>query len=320
MLAFAQPFIPNKHGVTASGSKAVSIFIDNSFSMMGLNQNGTLLEDAKNKAEQIAKTLNPSDKVQLVTEDFSSMQERWLNKDEFIDQLKGLKGSPSSRNLGEIMARQEDNLTHSGCPVKEAFVISDFQKSVAGMSAYKTAAGITQAFVPVTAETKNNLAIDTCWFTSPVHLPGKAEQLFVKLVNYSTAPVTDKPLKLFINGTEKATASFSIAPYTSTVVTISYVPDKTILQQGELKISDYPISFDDELFFSYHLSAGIPVLCIHPDSLKINTSLSYLYGKDSLFTLTEAYSTHLDYSSFPLYRLIILDEITNVSLGMSLLS
>jgi len=48
---------------------------------MGLNQNGTLLDDAKNKAEQIAKSLNPSDKVQMVSQDFSAVQERWLNKD-----------------------------------------------------------------------------------------------------------------------------------------------------------------------------------------------------------------------------------------------
>src|SRR5579862_1277605 len=44
VLAFAQPFIPLKNGVTASGAKAISIFLDNSFSMMGLNQNGTLLD------------------------------------------------------------------------------------------------------------------------------------------------------------------------------------------------------------------------------------------------------------------------------------
>jgi len=317
VLAFAQPFIPTKHGVTTGGAKAVSIFIDNSFSMQGVNQNGTLLEDAKSKAEQIAKTLNPFDKVQLVTEDFSAMQERWLNKDEFIEQLKGLKTSPSSRMLGEIMARQEDNLNHSGCPTKEAFILSDFQKSVAGMSSYKPAQGITEAFVPITAETKNNLAIDSCWFISPVHLPGKAEQLFVKIVNYSTAEVTDKPVKLYINGVEKATASFSVAPFASTIITLSYVPDKRLLQQGELKISDYPITFDDNIFFSYRLSTGIPVLCIHPDSLKTNTSLSYLYGKDSLFTLTEAFANQLDYSSFPQYRLIILDEVTNITTGMS---
>jgi len=317
VLAFAQPFIPLKNGVTASGAKAVSIFIDNSFSMMGLNQNGTLLDDAKDKAEQIAKSLNPADKVQMVSQDFSAMQERWLNKDEFTEQLKGLKVSPASRMLGEIMARQEDNLNHSGCPVKESFVISDFQKSVAGMSSYKPEEAVSEAIIPVSAETKNNIDIDTCWFNTPVHLPGKVEQMFVKLMNYSTAEVTEKPIKLFVNGIEKATASFSIAPHASTTITLSYVPDKTILQQGEIKISDYPITFDDAIFFSYKLSANIPVLCIHPDSLKINTSLSYLYGKDSLFSLTDASSNHLDYSTFSYYRLIILDEVPSITSGMS---
>lgn len=317
VLAFAQPFVPLKNGITASGSRAVSIFIDNSFSMMGLNRNGTLLDDAKNKAEQIAKSLNPADKVQLVSQDFSDMQERWLNKDEFIEQLKELKVSPASRMLGEIMSRQEDNLDHSGCPVKESFVISDFQKSVAGMSSYKPESGISEDFIPVSAETKNNIDVDTCWFNTPVHLPGKAEQLFVKLINYSSAEVSDKPIKLFVNGVEKATASFSMAPYASTTVTLSYIPDKTILQQGEIKISDYPITFDDDIYFSYKLSSNIPVLCIHPDSLKMNISLSYLYGKDSLFNLADASATHLDYSTFPLYHLIILDEVPNITSGMS---
>jgi len=317
VLAFAQPYIPSKQGIAASGSKAVSIFIDNSFSMMGLNQNGTLLDNAKSKAEQIAKSLNPADKVQLVSQDFSSMQERWLNKDEFIDQLKGLEVSPASRMLGEIMARQEDNLDHSGCPVKEAFVISDFQKSVTGMSSYKPENSVSEAFIPVSAETKNNIDVDTCWFNTPVHLPGKPEQLFVKINNYSSTTVADKPIKLFINGVEKATASFSIAAGASTTVTLSYVPDKSILQQGEIKISDYPITFDDNAFFSYKLSANIPVLCIHPDSSKLNISLHYLYGKDSLFTLADASANHLDYSTFPLYRLIILDEVTDITSGMS---
>ena len=317
VLAFAQPFIPVKQGVTTSGAKAVSIFIDNSFSMMSVNQNGSLLDDAKNKAEQIAKSLNPADKVQMVAQDFSAVQERWLNKDEFIDQLKGLKVSPASRTLGEIMNRQEDNLNHSGCPVKEAFVISDFQKSVDGMANYKPETGISEAFVPVTAETKNNISVDSCWFNTPEHLPGKAEQLFVKITNYSSAEVKDKPIKLFVNGVEKATSSFSMAANATTTITLSYVPDKTILQQGELKIADYPITFDDDIYFSYKLSIGIPVLCIHPDSMKMNTSLSYLYGKDSLFTLTDASSNHLDYSTFPLYRLIILDEVPGITSGMS---
>jgi len=316
VLAFAQPYIPYKLGIATSGSKAVSIFIDNSFSMLGLNANGPLLDDAKNKAEQIAKSLNPADKVQLVSQDFNAIQERWLNKDEFIDQLKGLQVSPASRMLGEVMERQTDNLDHSGCQVKEAFVISDFQKSAMGMYSYKPETGISEAFIPVSAETKNNIDADSCWFNTPVHLPGKPEQLFVKITNYSTTVVSDKPIKLFVNGIEKATASFTANANSSAIVPLSYVPDKAALQQGEIKMEDYPITFDDNLFFSYKLSTNIPVLCIHPDSLKMNTSLNYLYGKDSLFALKDAAAGHLDYSTFSAYRLIILDEVTSITSGM----
>jgi hypothetical protein len=316
VLAFAQPYTPLKQGYAGSGSKAVSIFIDNSFSMNAVNQNGTLLEDAKTKATQIAQSLNASDKVQLVSEDFDEGQERWLNKDEFIEELKGLKISPDSRSLTEIMKRQNENLQHSGNAVKEAFVISDFQKSFSSLSNYAPASNVSTDMVPVVAEARNNISVDSCWFNSPLHLPGKAEELNVRLTNYSTASVKDAPIKLFINGEEKAMSSFNIDPAAQVTIKLSFIPSAKTIQQGEIKINDYPINFDDQLFFSFKLSSHIPVLWIHPDSISKNNYLASLYGKDSLFTFKSAVSTHLDYSSLPSYRLIILDNLSSVESGM----
>jgi hypothetical protein len=316
VFAFAQPFIPNKQGNVTAGTKAVSIFIDNSFSMNAMNQNGTLLEDAKSKAEQIAQSLNAADKVQLISQDFDEAQERWLNKDEFLEELKGLRTSPFSRMLPEIMQRQQENIMHSGCPVKEAFVISDFQKSVSDISNFHSNPDITTDLIPEVAETKNNVSIDTCWFTSPVHIPGKAEQLMVKLSNYSTAQVNNGPIKLLLNGEEKAVGSYNIDAMGSTTITMSFIPGKSKIQQGELKINDYPINFDDKLFFSFKLSSSIPILWLHSDTTKKNAFLRSLYGKDSLFTFSEAIASHLDYSTLPNYRLIILDNLGSITSGM----
>jgi len=316
VFAFSQPYIPNKQGNTTAGVKAVSIFIDNSFSMNAVNQNGTLLEDAKSKAEQIAQSLNAADKVQLISEDFDEAQERWLNKDEFLEELKGLKTSPNSRMLPEIMQRQQENIIHSGCPVKEAFIISDFQKSASDISNFHSNPDITTDLIPEVAETKNNVSIDTCWFTSPIHVPGKAEQLMVKLSNYSTAQVTNGPIKLLLNGEEKAVGSYNIDAMGSTTVSMSFIPDKKKIQQGELKINDYPINFDDKLFFSFKLSSSIPMLWLHPDSTRKNAYLHSLYGKDSLFIFNEAIASHLDYATLPNYRLIILDNIGSITSGM----
>jgi len=317
VFAFAQPYIPLKNNVVSSGGKAVSIFIDNSFSMNAVSQNGTLLEDAKAKATQIASSLNPEDKIQLVSQDFDEAQERWLNKDEFTEELKGLKTSPDSRLLSEIEKRQQENLLHSGSPVKEAFVISDFQKSFSDIAAFHPAENISIDYVPVAAETRNNLAVDSCWFLSPLHLPGKEEQLNVRFTNYSTEAVHDAPVKLLLNGEQKALSSLTIDPKSSVIITLNFTPSKAAVQQGDINIKDYPITFDDDLYFSFRLSSHIPVLWIHPDEIAKDPYLQSLYGGDSLFTFKDATASHLDYSSLPSYRLIILDNLQSLESGMS---
>lgn len=317
VFAFAQPYIPLKHGVISHGGKAVSIFIDNSFSMNAVGQNGTLLEEAKAKATQIAQSLNAADKVQLVSQDFDEAQERWLNKDEFIEELKGLKISPASRMLSEIIKRQHENLIHSERPAKEAFVISDFQTSFSDMGNINKSDKTSTDFVPVVAENQNNVSVDSCWFSSPIHIPGKTEEINVRLTNYSKTQVKDAPVKLFLNGEQKALSSYSIDPGSSVIITLTFIPSNKTIQEGDISIKDYPINFDDDLYFSFNMSSHIPVLWIHPDSLSNNPYLTSLYGKDSLFSFKSAPASHLDYSQLPSYQLIILDGLRSVESGTS---
>lgn len=317
VFAFAQPYIPLKHGVVSRGGKAVSIFIDNSFSMSAIGQNGTLLEEAKTKASQIAQALKASDKIQLVTQDFDESQERWLNKDEFTEELKGIKISPASRMLSEILKRQQENLLHSGSPAKQAFIISDFQKPFTDLSNPVIKVNLSTDFISLTAEDRNNISIDSCWFSSPIHIPGKTEEINVRLSNYSKTQVKDAPVKLFLNGEQKALSSYNIDPGSSVIISLTFIPSNGTIQEGDISIKDYPINFDDNLYFSFNLSSHIPVLWIHPDSLSNNPYLTSLYGKDSLFSLKSASASHLDYSILPSYQLIILDNLSSVESGMS---
>src|SRR5688572_5458722 len=54
VLAFAQPFLPVTDAHIVRGDRAVSVFIDNSFSMDAINKSGRLLDEAKNNAKEIA--------------------------------------------------------------------------------------------------------------------------------------------------------------------------------------------------------------------------------------------------------------------------
>lgn len=317
VFAFAQPYLPLKGVTQAAGTRAMSVFIDNSFSMNALCPEGTLLDDAKNKAVQLAKSLSQADKIQLVTEDFSQVQERWLNRDEFIEEVKGLTISPFTRLLGSVIQRQQDNLEHSGCPVKEAFIISDFQKSVSDISIIKASPGISVRFIPEVTKNINNLSVDSCWFDSPVHQPEKSENLNVKIINYGAEKIENSPIKLYLNGDEKSSSSFTVSPFSQVIVSMSFVPSHESIQQGMVKINDYPIIFDDELYFSFRLSSSIPVLWIHPDSLKADVYCKKIFGSDSLFQFNDCPYNHIDYSSLSQYRLTICDCIPELTSGIS---
>lgn len=81
VFAFAQPIIPNKNSKTSHQERQyVSIYIDNSFSMTHIGENGTLLNEAQNKALSILESYQNSDYFHLITNDMFGRHHRWFNK------------------------------------------------------------------------------------------------------------------------------------------------------------------------------------------------------------------------------------------------
>src|ERR1043165_1481596 len=142
VLAFAQPYLPVENQKVIAGDKAVSIFVDNSFSMEAVNKNGRLLDDAKKRALEILSAYKPTDQFQLLTNDFEGKHQRLVSKEEFIDLLDDVKISPASRSLEEIISRQTDLLSQSENKSRTAFILSDFQKSLADASQIKSDSSI----------------------------------------------------------------------------------------------------------------------------------------------------------------------------------
>ena len=65
VFAFAQPFIPT--GENQKTENITSIYIDNSFSMQAQGQDGDLLNEVKNKAIDLVKSLDENEKINLLT-------------------------------------------------------------------------------------------------------------------------------------------------------------------------------------------------------------------------------------------------------------
>lgn len=325
VLAFARPYLPVENTKIKTGTKAVSIYVDNSFSMQAENKSGKLFDQAIKNAKDIASSYKSTDLFNLVTNDFEGKHQRLVNKEEFLELLHDVKTGSAVKTSSEVITRQKDILKSANVPTGNyrSFLISDFQKSSTDPFLVKRDTTVEFYLVPVVAQQRSNVYIDSCWFVSPVRRLNSAENLNIRIVNDSENDLTDVPLRLFINGQPKTPASFNLPANSSVDTVITFTSREPGIQQGVIEITDSPIVFDDKFYFSYSISKTIPVLSITGKNEGLQTEassesgISKLFGGDSLFQFKEVTETNVDLNELKTRRFIILNGLNSISTGLA---
>jgi hypothetical protein len=315
VIAFAQPYILNDVKIK-KGEKAISIYIDNSFSMESENKKGTLLENAKKLATEIASTLKESDKLQIITNDFKGQHQRLLSKEEFTEQLNDIKITSATKNISDVINRQIDFLNNNSTKNKQIYILSDFQKNTSELSKKKNDTLIPITLIPLNASQQNNVYIDSVWFDSPIQQYESNQKAHALIVNKSNNHIESGNIKLFINNTQTALSSFNIAANEKKEVVISFKIKHKGNNNCKLKIEDYPITFDDEYFFNFNSHNNISVLLINGVNTKTAANFKSLLQTDSIFNFKEYSESNIDYSAFKTTQLIILNELQSISTGL----
>lgn len=317
VLAFAQPLITTGNKVITGGTKNVSIYIDNSFSMDAVGKNGSLIETAKRKAREIANAYQPADHFQLLTNDFEARHQRLVNREEFLSMVDEVKSSPSVRNLSEVITRQKDAFAYAGShtTASTAYAISDFQKSVTDIDALKADSSMQINLVPLAATEEKNIYIDTCSLATPFVQLNTQNELTVKLRNVSDADVESVPLKLFINGTQRSLTSLTIPAQSAVEAKLSFSISQPGWQQAVISITDYPVVFDDNYYLSFEVKANLNVLSINESNS--SPYIDALFGSDPYFQLKNSSVNQVDYSAFATDNLIVLNNLKDISSGLA---
>jgi len=316
VLAFAQPYIPFKPGQAPIASRnAVSIFVDNSFSMEATGGNGTLMDEAISKAREIAAAYKPSDDFHLLTNDFEGRHQRIVTRDEFLTMLDEIKPSPSTRNTKEIITRQGDILKTSPSPRHTSFIVSDFQRSAYSVMPAQADSSLQVFLVPLTPNSTGNIYIDSCWFDLPLQQAGQTAVLNSRVWNKSETDLEKIPIKLEINGQQRALASLDLKAGTSAELRMPFTNHKAGIHQGEIQVSDYPVVYDDKFYFSYTVTSSLNVLAIN--GKEENRYLRALYNQDSTILFSNILKKSLDYSKLSNYNLILLNELESISSGLA---
>ena len=183
VLAFAQPFLPQDTAVK-KGEKAVSLFIDNSFSMSALSEDVPLIEKAKQRAREIVEAYAIEDRIQILTNDFEGRHQRLVSKEDALSLIDEIKITPAVKELSKVVSRQKQALNTGKIENKVAYVISDFQKNTTDLEAY-TDTLVELNFIPLQSVQEKNISIDSCWFDAPVQMLNQTNTLVIKVKNHS---------------------------------------------------------------------------------------------------------------------------------------
>ena len=317
VLAFAQPIIPSKNNTIANGgANAISIYIDNSFSMENINKQGTLLDVAKNRTKEIIKTFGSVDKFQLITNDFEGKHQRFLSKEDALTVTDELKISSSVRQLSDVIKRQEEFLNTSNLTNKKIYILSDAQKSTFNIKDLKTDTAIKTTLIPLQANQVNNVYIDSCWFETPLQQKGFIQKLHATIVNNGNAKIDAGSAKLFLNQQQLALSSFSLDANSTTEILFTFECKQSDFNYGSIKIDDYPITFDDELFFAFNSKVNVVVTLINGKDLKESNGVETLFKNDSLFKLNVSNEQTIDFNKFKSTDVLVLNQLSDISTGL----
>lgn len=315
VLAFCRPVLPHKDSSLKAGGTAVSVYIDNSYSMESGGMDGSLVESARHKAREIAAAYRPGDRYQLLTNDASGSQFRWLSREEFLTAVDDFHPTAVTAPMSALMRRQNDFLRSTTVTNRHAYVISDFQRSTADIADLPVDSAILTTFVPLEGSNVANLYIDSIAFDCPSYCLGAAVTAEVRVCNGGDKAVESLPLRLFAGGRQRALSTVDIAAHSHATVPLHFTIEEQGVLQGYVETTDYPVTFDDRLYFTLSVARQIPVLAIA--GAGENPFLDKLFRGDSLVRYRVEEVSRIDYTTLTDNSLIVLDRVASVTSGLA---
>lgn len=312
VLAFAQPFIPKSDDVKR-GEQAISLYIDNSYSMNTRSKDAPLLELAKKRAKDIVAAYSVSDRFQIVTNDFEGRDLRLISKEDALSRIEEIRMGPVTRDLSKVLLKQSQTLATGKAQDRTAYLLTDFQRNSSDLKNFKDTT-IQVALVPMRSVQERNVSIDSVWFDSPVQILNQPANLLVKMSNRSDVESEEVRLSLFHDGQSKPVGALRIPPRGSRMDTVSF----TILHPGwheaRLSLTDFPVQFDDDYYMSFYVAEHINVLSVNGG--QPNKYLSNAFAGARYFTLDNVEARAMDYSKLSNYQLVVLNDVNTVSSGL----
>ena len=315
VFAFARPFIPVGDQVS-KGSAAVSIYIDNSFSMQALSEDVSLIEKAKKTARELVEGYSDNSGFQVISNELFGEDLRWTDKKDAIEKINSIELSPRIQTVNNVMNRQNQAFAQIGAENRHVYWISDFQTGVFDNSPESIDTSTNYYAVVLQAVREKNLSIDSIYWDQPLILKDYINKLFVQITNNSVQDAKDIPLSIEYNSEIMPLGKFDIRAGSTEAAEVDIRIKDMGWNIGKVSIKDYPMVFDDDYYFAFNVPARINVLNINHGQ-GANRQLRTAFASERFFNYSYSDINQVDYSTLGDYQLIILEDIVTISTGLS---
>ena len=310
ILAFAKPFIKNKNHSENTYEK-ISIYIDNSLSMSHKNKI-TLLEEAKNIANQIINNYNDDIKVNVLSNNFEFKTEKFFSKEKSLKIIEDIQLSPFSIDVCEIIKRQNRISNHDS--LVNSYLISDFQKDISNKSNECDDFFNNKNLIKLNHSNKNNISLNSCYLKTPFRKYDQEEELIIEIENHGSEKKKNILLQLFVNEKKRGFLNIDIEGNTKIKKNIKFKNLEKGNVNGKIVIDNDDFKYDNKLFFSYEVKDQINILAITEN--KLNNSIKQVFN-DPIFKLEKYNKKQINFEKIQDYDLIVFDHLTTIQKGLS---
>ncbi|MCH5243429.1 MAG: BatA domain-containing protein [Lentimicrobiaceae bacterium] len=308
VLAFAQPYLPPKDTVVAGKYSRVSIYMDNSFSMQAPAERSVLLEKAKEQVRRILRVFPADASVHFLTNEFKGEDQAFFPPARILEKLDQIDYCAIPRSLSEVQERQRVLFNQAGVAAgnRLCYYVSDFQKTGFDLRAAQDTLSV-QVFVPVRGEDYINVSLDSASLDTPVLQAGRDVPLRVFLQNRSDKEQWQLPLRLFVGESQVGAYPVDLEAGERKEMLLPLHIEKSGNLQGFVEIADYPMQFDNRLYFSLQVPPQIKVF--HLYEKEPSAAVFKVFAQDSSFDYRLFSTGNIDYGILKAADLIVVDAL-----------
>jgi hypothetical protein len=193
----------------------------------------------------------------------------------------------------------------------DIFWISDFQKSTAGLDGDFVADSLSQwHLVPVAFGQSSNIFVDTVYLENPFVIGGEKNKVNIRLHNVGARRSEGVIVKLVINDIQTGAVSLDLEPNSFAEASFDIASGMRGLNNAKISFTDFPISFDNEFYFTLNFTETIRVVEVR--SNRDNAFIERVFGNQQLFSYRGIQAGNVDLSLLAQADLIVLNGLNEI--------